>query len=217
MFNPNATIINCSKCGDITEQEIINGKTIKNCKRCRAENNNKKKNNKSNTPPIKYEQLPNEEFYKGEQILYVDNIKVEQDSTTTSPRGQEQAEDEEKTEEQQKQRRQEEHEQKLKQAREEQEAEFKRILKEKEEQQEAEQPKEKTIKELLNDILNKLDNPATINDNNNNKQEDTTPIINNILNTINNNDNKLNDFIKEQQLKNKIIINKLDNILKAIT
>jgi hypothetical protein len=178
MFNPNAKIINCSKCGDITEQEIINGKTIKNCKRCRAENNNKKKNNKSNTPPIKYEQAPNEEFYKGEQILYVDNIKVEQDSTTTE----EQAEDEEK-----------------------------------EEQQEAEQPKEKTIKELLNDILNKLDNPATINDNNNNKQEDTTPIINNILNTINNNDNKLNDFIKEQQLKNKIIINKLDNILKAIT
>ena len=38
-----------------------------------------------------------------------------------------------------------------------------------------------------------------------------------MLNTINNNDNTLNDFIKGQQIKNKIIINKLDNILKAIT
>ena len=74
-----------------------------------------------------------------------------------------------------------------------------------------------TINELLNDLLNKLDKPATINTNNNNTQEDTTPILNNILNTINTNDNKLNDFIKEHQLKNKIIINKLDNILKATT
>ena len=31
------------------------------------------------------------------------------------------------------------------------------------------------------------------------------------------NDNKLNEFIKQQDLKNKIIINKLDKLLNAIT
>ena len=45
----------------------------------------------------------------------------------------------------------------------------------------------KTIKELLSDILNKLDKPQSV-------AQD------------NNNDNKLNEFIKQQDLKNKIII-----------
>ena len=120
MFNPNAKIINCNTCGDITEQIIKNGKVIKNCAKCRELNNNKKKQNKNNEPPIKYEATPPEGFYKSDSVLYLDNVKeqeAEQDSTTTE----EQAEEGE-TEEQQKQRRQEEHEQKLKQAKEEQEA-----------------------------------------------------------------------------------------------
>ena len=183
MFNPNAKIINCSTCGDITEQEIINGKTIKNCKRCRELNNNKKKQNKNNEPQIKYEAKTPEGFYKSDSVLYLDNVKeqeAEQDSTTTE----EQAQEEEETEEQQKQRRQEEHEQKLKQAREEQEAEYKRILKEKEEQQEAEeqeQPKEKSIRELLQEINIKLNKPDTTNNNNINTQGEITIILNNLF------------------------------------
>jgi len=59
MFNPNQKKINCSTCGDLTNEFIKNGKVIKNCEKCRAENTNKKKNNnKNNTPPIKYEAPP---------------------------------------------------------------------------------------------------------------------------------------------------------------
>jgi len=233
MFNPKAKIINCNTCGDITEQEIINGKTIKNCKRCRELNNNKKKQNKNNEPQIKYEAKTPEGFYKSGSVLYLDNVKeqeAEQDSTITE----EQAEEEEETEEQQKQRRQEEHEQKLKQAREEQEAEYKRILKEKEEQQKAEeqqeQPKEKSIKELLQEINIKLNKPDTTN-NNINTQGEITIILNNLFKQMDEtheyillshrerkeDHEQINEFIKQQELNNNIIINKLDNILKAIT
>lgn len=190
MFNPNARIINCNTCGDITEQIIKNGKVIKNCAKCRELNNNKKKQNKNNEPPIKYEAPPPEGFYKGDPVLYLNNIKeqeAEQESTTSEEQPEEQPPQEETPEEPQ------------------------------EDNPQEEKPKEKTIKEILNDILNKIDKSQTADNNNNNKHEDTQPILNAIVNGINNNDNKLNDFIKEQQLKNKIIINKLDNILKAIT
>ena len=115
-----------------------------------------------------------------------------------------------------------------------QEAEFKRILKEREEQQETEpqeQPKEKTIKEILNDILNKLNNTPTTNNNNNKTREEIEPILNNIYKQMDEthvhilsihrarkgDHEQITEFIKQQELKNNIIINKLDNILKAIT
>ena len=127
-----------------------------------------------------------------------------------------------------------EHEQKLKQAMADQEAELKRILKERDEQQETEQqeqPKETTIKEMLQDILNKLNNTPTTNNNNNKTQEDIEPILNNIYKQMDEthenvllshrarkeDHEQITEFIKQQELKNKIIINKLDNFLKAIT
>ena len=49
-------------------------------------------------------------------------------------------------------------------------------------------------------------------------QEELTKILYSILNKLdNNNDNNLNEFIKQQDLKNKIIINKLDKLIQAIT
>ena len=48
--------------------------------------------------------------------------------------------------------------------------------------------------------------------------EELTKLLYSILNTLdNNNDNNLNEFIKQQDLKNKIIINKLDKLIQAIT
>ena len=71
------------------------------------------------------------------------------------------------------------------------------LLEEQQEQEdEPSNSKEKTIKELLSEIINKLDKPKT---------QDKS------------NDNILNDFIKQQDLKNKIVINKLDKLLQAIT
>ena len=108
--------------------------------------------------------------------MYIDNIKGEQETSTTTT--------EEETEEPA-------------------------------EEQQEEQPKEKTIKELWNEIILKLDKTPTAN---NNTQEETATILNNILNKLdNNNENNLNDFIKEQQVKHRIIINKLDNLIKALT
>ena len=43
MFNPDAKLINCNTCGDITEQIIKNGKVIKNCAKCRELINNKQR------------------------------------------------------------------------------------------------------------------------------------------------------------------------------
>ena len=49
-------------------------------------------------------------------------------------------------------------------------------------------------------------------------QEELTKILYSILNKLdNNNDNNLNEFIKQQDFKNKIIINKLDKLIQAIT
>lgn len=231
MFNPDAKLNNCNTCGDITEQIIKCGKVIKKCTTCRELNNNKKNKNKNNGLPIQYEATPPEGFYKRDNFLYLDNIKEqeeEQDSTTTS-------EEQEETEEQQKQRRQKEHEQKFKKARDEQEAEYKRILKEKEEQQEAEQqqeqPKEKTIKDLLNEINLKLDKTPTANNSNNNIQEEITTILNNLFKQMDEtheyiilshrerkqDHEQTNEFIKQQELNNTIIINKLDRIINAVT
>ena len=64
-------LINCARCGEITQQEQINGKHTKNCKRCRDQHN-KQKN------VLKAEQAPAEGFYKQEHYA----IYTEQEETT---------------------------------------------------------------------------------------------------------------------------------------
>lgn len=192
MFSNSERIINCYTCGDLTEQIIKNGKIIKNCVKCRELNNNKKK---KTAPPIKYETQPKNGFYNNDKIIRTNNNIIE---TSTTPSEQEETteEQEETTEEEEEQPTQEDQPTQEEQA------------------EQEEQPKENTIKEILHDILNKLNN-TTLKDNNNNKTRDEIePILNNILEQLDH--EKTNEFIKEQQLKNKIIINKLDNILKAI-
>ena len=68
MFNPNAKLINCIKCGDIMEAGTINGRELKNCKRCRDIKNKKSKNE-----PLKLEQQPPEGFYRQEKFNITDN------------------------------------------------------------------------------------------------------------------------------------------------
>ena len=48
------------------------------------------------------------------------------------------------------------------------------------------------------------------------EQDELTNRLNSILKK-NNSDTNLNEFIKQQDLKSKIIINKLDKLLQAIT
>ena len=64
-------LINCARCGEITQQEQINGKHTKNCKRCRDQHN-KQKN------VLKAEQAPAGGFYKQEHYA----IYTEQEETT---------------------------------------------------------------------------------------------------------------------------------------
>ena len=79
MLKTNAKLINCAKCGDITEQEVNNGKTIKHCKGCRDLKNNKTKRAETT---ITYETPPTEEFYKSDRILYLGNIKEQEETET---------------------------------------------------------------------------------------------------------------------------------------
>ena len=81
MFNPNAKLINCNTCGEITEEEIKNGKKIKNCKRCREANN---ENRIKEQQAIKCEKQPAEGFCRSETHLYKDNVKEEQETSTTT-------------------------------------------------------------------------------------------------------------------------------------
>ena len=206
--NPDAKLINCASCNDIMEQDIKNGKELKNCVKCRELNNNKKKKNKNSEPQIKYESKPPKGFYNSDKFLYLDNVKEQNSTTTEEQETAEQETAEQETAEQD--------------------------TAERDEQQETEQqeqPKEKTIKELLQDILNKLNNTPTTNNNNNKTMEDIEPILNNIYKQMDEthenvllshrarkeDHEQITEFIKQQELKNKIIINKLDNILKAIT
>ena len=49
-------------------------------------------------------------------------------------------------------------------------------------------------------------------------QDELTKILYSILNKLDNkSDTNLNEFIKQQDFKNKIIINKLDKLIQAIT
>lgn len=84
----------------------------------------------------------------------------------------------------------------------------------------------KSIKILLNEIIINLQALTDITNTNNENTRDILQHINNkvdnTITNINNNgditqDNNLTDFIKKQNLQNKIITNKLDNVIKAIT
>ena len=201
MFNPNAKLINCAKCGDVTEQEIRNGKTIKNCKRCRDLKNNKAKKAE---PAIKYEQQPSEGFYKSDSTLYLNNIK-EQEETETETN--ETATEEEEIQENPQEPQEEENQQE-------------------ENLQEQEEPREKTIKDILKDVLIKINNIAP-----QPREYDIKDVLTNIykqLDEANENillahrerkeaEHNIDEFIKQQRLQNKIILTKIENVIKAIT
>ena len=87
------------------------------------------------------------------------------------------------------------------------------------------------------DIFNKLDELETANTNQIKKQIELTDTVFIILNKLIANENQLNelilksnlknydtnttanfsDIVKQQELKNKIVINKLDTLIKAVT
>ena len=155
-------LINCGRCGDLTEEATFLNKKTKNCKACRDLHNNRSKT------ILKCENSPIGGFYKQEQVNILEN-KIDN------------YEDLEK------------------------------------EDEDVEQPqvvtkileKEKTIKELLTEINNKMDKPQDFKTTE--AQEELTKILHSILEN-----NKLDNFIKEQQLKNRIIITKLDALINAI-
>ena len=187
-------LINCARCGEITQQEQINGKHTKNCKRCRDQHN-KQKN------VLKTEQAPAGGFYKQEHYA----IYTEQEETTEEE--EEQPTQEQPTQEDTPQEEQEEEQQ------------------EEQEQQEQHTEADKPIKQLLKEIitnikcLNELqqlqhEQTTDILKNINNKIDNT---INNINNTTPTSETDLNEYLKKQQTQNKILVNKLDSIIKAIT
>ena len=211
-------MINCAKCGKQTITEVVAGKQTKNCRPCRAIHNNNSK--RTPTPILKCEKLPDQGFYKQEKYNIVSNERDEQpeDEQDEQP---EQPEDEQPE-----------------QPEDEQEA-------PKQEEQDDTPPKqEKTIRDLLTDIFNKFDELEKANEQQIKKQIELTDVVFSILNKLVANENKFNDFvlqsnlknndstnrdntnndnnifndiIKQQDLKNKIVINKLDTLIKAVT
>ena len=192
--------IHCSRCGEITEELTINKKTIKNCKQCRDAHNNKVKQKKNNTDLIQ------EELTHEEEKEYIE----EQRSDTTQEQHEEQ--------EQQEGQKQEEQEQ--------QETEKTQEQEETAEQIEPTKNIKKILEEIYNNIkaLEEIGNihQTNINDILTNLNVKLDNVINSVSNTTintdtNNNNDELKEFIKKQQLQNKIITNKLDNLIKAIT
>ena len=192
-------MINCAKCGKETISELVAGKQTKNCRACRAIHNN----NSKRPPILKREKMPEQGFYKQEQINIInDEPEDEQDEQ----------EDPEDPEEQQQ-----------------------------EDEQKDEPTREKTIKETLADIFKRFDELEKANVEQLKKQDELAEAVFNMINkmiinegkfnefvlqnNLKNNDNKsndntnniFNDIIKQQDLKNKIVINKLDKIINAIT
>ena len=166
-------LINCSRCGDITEELTINERTINSCKTCRDAHNNKCKTSKE------------------------EQEEIEEKSDTPEPeeQTQEQAE-EEQTEEQE------------------------------EQEEPAPQTDNKSIRIWLKEIIINIQALTDIKNTNSENTKDILQHINNkidnTITNINNNgditqDNKLTEFIKKQNLQNKTITNKLDNVIKAIT
>ena len=194
-------MINCAKCGKQTITEVVAGKQTKNCRPCRAIHNNNSK--RTPTPILKCEKLPDQGFYKQEKYNMVDNDPEEEQDEPEDPE-----DPEEKPEY---------------------------------EQDKQEAPKqEKTIRDLLTDIFNKFDELETASKEQIKKQNELTDIVFSILNKLVANENKFNDFVlqsnlknnvtntsenfndivnivKQQDFKNKIVINKLDTLIKAVT
>jgi len=163
-------LINCSRCGNITEELTINKKIIKNCKKCRDAHNNKynktKEEQEEDTPQ---EDTPQEDTQ--EQPIQEATQEETQEDTP-----QEEAPKPIKTM-------------------------LKSIITNITALTEITQLQQETTTDILNNINIKLDN-----------------IINNISNTTTQtSEADINEFIKQQQLQNKIIINKLNNLINAIT
>ena len=203
-------MINCSKCGKETISETVAGKQTKNCRPCRAIHNN----NSKRATILKCEKLPAEGFYKQEIINIID--ESDGDDLTDD------LEDEAPKQETPKQ-----------------EAPKQEAPKQ-EEQDDTPPKQEKTIRDLLTDIFNKFDELETASKEQIKKQNELTDIVFSILNKLVANENKFNDFVlqsnlknnvtntsenfndivnivKQQDLKNKIVINKLDALIKAVT
>ena len=146
--------------------------------------------NNKNRHSLKTENQPKEGFYKQEQFLTLEDI--------TEPQEEEHGEEPQDITETDTQ-----------------------DITEQEREQEEEQPN-KTIKQQLLDITNNINDLIVINTLH-------TDLIRDILNTIkckldktisnvnNTEEDTLTEYIKKQQLQNKIMVNKLDSVIKAIT
>ena len=189
-------MINCAKCGKETISELVAGKQTKNCRACRAIHNN----NSKRPPILKREKMPEQGFYKQEQINIIND----------EPEDEQEDDPEDKTEDLT-------------------------------DDLEDEPTREKTIKETLADIFKRFDELEKANVEQLKKQDELAEAVFNMINkmiinegkfnefvlqnNLKNNDNKsndntnniFNDIIKQQDLKNKIVINKLDKIINAIT
>ena len=211
-------MINCARCGEQTTTEYIAGKQTKNCRPCRGIHNIKNKR------ILKAEKMPDAGFYKQEKINYINNEpKEEPDNLTDDLEDEDEDQPEDKPDQ----------------------PEDKPDQPEDQPDQPEDQPEDKpeqnkpdkTIKELLTDIFNKLEELENANANQIKKQIDLTETVFIILNKLIANENQLNglilkssltnyetntaghyaDIIKQQELKNKIVINKLDTLIKAVT
>jgi hypothetical protein len=159
-------LINCARCGDLTEEATFLNKKTKNCKACRELHNNRGKT------ILKCENNPIGGFYKQEQVNILEN-KIDNYEDL-----EQEVEDIEKPQV------------------------VTNILE-----------KEKTIKELLTEINNKMDKPQGFKTTE--AQEELTTILYNILDKLEH--PRLDNFIKNQELKNRIIITKLDALINAVT
>jgi len=79
-------IVNCGKCGELTQQETVAGKLTKKCKKCRT----KHTNNNKQEPKLKTETQPTNGFYKAEVFNMCENEDTQEDVTTQEEAPQEQ-------------------------------------------------------------------------------------------------------------------------------
>ena len=205
-------MINCGRCGRETISETVAGKNTVNCKACRGIHSIKNKR------ILKCEKMPERGFYKQEAINIIDNDNVQDERDEQPEDLTDDLEDEQPEQPEQEQGEQ-----------------------DKREQEQEETPKqEKTIRDLLTDIFNKFDELETANTQQIKKQIELTDTVFIILNKLVTNENRFNEFVlqsnlknnetntngnfsdiinivKQQDLKNKIVINKLDTLIKAVT